>query len=240
MFDVLLASGAHRDIKVRWFTTSAVSHALVLALAIVGTRSAIDAARTAPPDDQILLFVPPAPDPPPPPDEVERADRVIKLADPPPQGFQTVPPVSAIPTVIPPVDPTQRPFDPRDFTGRGMEGGVADGVLGGTGPVRVDEIYQATTNLPDFEPAMVLSQPTPQYPAALASVGLDGRVEVQFVIDTTGRVEPSSFQVVKSTQVRFEPAARTAIMGSLFRPARLSNVPVRQLTQQAIRFVAAH
>jgi outer membrane biosynthesis protein TonB len=65
-------------------------------------------------------------------------------------------------------------------------------------------------------------------------------VEVQFVIDTLGRVEPSSFKVVKSTQRGFEAAARKAITGSLFRPARLSNVPVRQLTLQAIRFVAAH
>ena len=87
---------------------------------------------------------------------------------------------------------------------------------------------------------MVLSQPTPEYPTGLASVGIEGRVEVQFVIDTTGKVEPSSFQVVKSTQVRIEPTAQTAIMGSLFRPAQLSGVPVRQLTRQAIRFVAVH
>ena len=66
MFDVLLASGAHRDFKVRWFTTSALSHGLLLALAIGATRSAMEAARTAPPDDEILLFVPRAPEPPPP------------------------------------------------------------------------------------------------------------------------------------------------------------------------------
>jgi len=239
MFDVLLASGAHRDIKLGWFTTSALSHGLLLALAIGATRFAMEATRTAPPDDEILLFVPRAPEPPP-PIQAEKAATVINLADPPPLGFQTVPPVSEIPTVIPPVDLNQRPFDPRDFTGRGMEGGVADGVIGGTGPVRLDEIYQATTNLPGFEPAIVLSQPTPEYPAALASVGIDGRVEVQFVIDTTGRVEPSSFQVMQSTQVGFESAARMAIMGSSFRPARLSNVPVRQLSRQAIRFVATH
>lgn len=240
MFDVLPASGAHLDLKVRWLTTSALSHALVLALAIGATRSAMDAARIAPPDDEILLFVPRAPEPPPPPEPAEKPATVVNLADPPPQGFQTVPTVTEIPTVIPPVDLNQRAFDPRDFTGRGVEGGVADGVVGGTGPVRVDEIYAATTNLAGFEPAIVLSQPTPEYPAPLASVGIEGRVEVQFVIDTLGRVEPSSFKVVKSTQSGFEAAARKAITGSLFQPARLSNVPVRQLTLQAIRFVAAH
>jgi TonB family protein len=241
MFAVLPASEAHLDLKLRWVTTSALSHALLVALAVGATRSALDAARIAPPDEEILLFVPRAPEPPPPaPARAEKPAPAVNLADPPPQGFQTVPPVTEIPTVIPPVDLDQRPFDPRDFTGRGVEGGVADGVVGGTGPVRVDEIYQATTNLPGFEPAMVLSQPTPEYPAALASVGIEGRVEVQFVVDTTGRVERSSIEVVKSTQKGFEAAAREAISGSLFRPARLSNVPVRQLTLQAIRFVAAH
>jgi len=69
---------------------------------------------------------------------------------------------------------------------------------------------------------------------------MEGRVEIQFVVDTTGKVEPSSIEVVKSAQVGFEPAARTAIEGSLFRPAQLSNVPVRQLTRQSIKFVAVH
>jgi TonB family protein len=219
MFDVLPASGTHLDLKVGWFTTSALSHGLLLVLAIGATRSAMEAARIAPRDDEILLFVPRAPEPP--PIGTEKPATIVNLSDPPPQGFQTVPPVTEIPTVIPPVDLDQRPFDPRDFTGRGMEGGAA-------------------TNLPGFEPAMVLSQPTPEYPAALASVGIEGRVEVQFVVDTTGRVEPSSIEVVKSTQSGFEGAARKAITGSLFRPARLSNVPVRQLTMQAIRFVAVH
>jgi TonB family protein len=240
MFDVLPASGTHLDLKVRWLTTSALSHAVVLALAIGATRSAMDAARIAPPDDEILLFVPRPPEPAAPPERAEKPATVVNLADPPPQGFQTVPPVTEIPTVIPPVDLNQRTFDPRDFTGRGAEGGVADGVVGGNGPVRVDEIYEASTNVAGFDPATVLSQPTPEYPPALASVGITGRVEVQFVIDTMGIVEPSSFEVVESTHKTFEAAARKTITGSRFRPARLRNVPVRQLTRQAIRFVAVH
>jgi TonB family protein len=240
MFDILPASAEHLGLKAGSVTTSALSHALLVALAVASTRGALDAARIAPPENEILLFVPRAPEPPPPPTRTEKPATIVNLADPPPRGFQTVPPVTEIPTVIPRIDLNQRPFDPRDFTGRGIEGGVADGVVGGTGPVRMGEIYQATTNLPGFLPAMVLSQPTPEYPAALASVGIEGRVEIQFVVDTTGKVEPSSIEVVKSTQVGFEPAARTAIEGSLFRPARLSNVPVRQLTRQSIKFVAVH
>src|SRR6185436_11814843 len=239
MFDILPASPDHLGLKAGSVTTSALSHALLIALAVASTRAALDAARIAPAENETLLVVPRPPEPQP-PAPTEKPATIVNLADPPPQGFQTVPPVTEIPTVIPRIDLNERPFDPRDFTGRGIEGGIADGVVGGTGPVRMGEIYQATTNLPGFVPAMVLSQPTPEYPAALASVCLEGRVEIQFVVDTTGKVEPSSFEVVKSTQVGFEPAARTAILGSLFRPARLSNVPVRQLTRQSIKFVAAH
>ena len=152
MFDVLLASGAHRDIKLRWFTTSALSHGLLLALAIGATRSAMEAARTAVPNDEILLFIPRAPEAPP-PIRAEKPAIIVNLGDPPPQGFQTVPPLSEIPSVIPPVDLNQRPFDPRDFTGRGMEGGVADGVVGGTGPGPVD---QDATRQPRTSPASSL------------------------------------------------------------------------------------
>ena len=197
MFDVLPASGTHLDLKVRWLTTSALSHAVVLALAIGATRSAIDAARIAPPDDEVLLFVPRAPEPPPPPEPAVKPATVVNLADPPPQGFQTVPPVTEIPTVIPPVDLNQRAFDPRDFTGRGIEGGVADGVVGGTGPVRMDEIYQASTNLPGFQPAMVLSQPTPEYPAALASIGIEGRA-----VATRRKSPPNAASASRSRRAR--------------------------------------
>jgi hypothetical protein len=47
-------------------------------------------------------------------------------------------------------------------------------------------------------------------------------------------------KVVESTYPAFEVEARRVLAGSIFRPAQLSGVPVRQLTRQAIRFVAAH
>ena len=241
MFEVLLASEAHADLKAPWLTTSVVTHVLIIALAVVATRAALDAPQVTSPEDVILLFVPKAPEPPPPAAiKPEKPTPILSLAEPPPQGFQTVAAPSDIPNVIPPIDLNQRPLDPRDFTGRGVEGGVADGVVGGSGPVGLDAIYEATTNVAGFEPAVVLSQPMPQYPAALASVGVEGRVTIEFVIDTTGKVEPVSIRVIASTHSAFESAARRTITGSIFRPAHLSTVPVRQLTRQSVRFVAAH
>ena len=241
MFEVLVASGAHAGLKPQWLTTSVVAHGLVIALALAITQAALDGPRVTSPNEVMLLFVPKPQEPPAPPaTKPQKSAPIVSLAEPPPQGFQTVAAPSDIPNVIPPIDLDQRALDPRDFTGRGVEGGVADGVVGGTGPVAVDAIYEATTDVHGFEPAAVLSQPMPQYPAALASAGVEGRVMVEFVIDTTGKAEPVSIRVIESTHPAFELAARKAIMGAIFRPAHLGAIPVRQLTRQSVRFVAAH
>jgi TonB family protein len=245
MFEVLVASGAHLDLRARWITTSVVSHAIVVALAVASTGKALTSSAAAPPDPAMLLFVPKPPPPPPPETKPEPPMQRVVVAEPPPKGFQTVAAPQDLPTIIPPVDLTQRPLDPRDFTGRGVEGGVADGVVGGSGPVTsaleeagLDAIYEATTRDERFQPATLLSQPVPRYPPALAALGVEGRVKLEFVVDTAGKVEAGSVRILESSHHAFEDAARTTVLGAAFRPARLSARPVRQLTRQAIRFVA--
>jgi TonB family protein len=247
MFDVLLASGARLELKPAWLTTSLVTHGLVLTLAAVATRAALDTPRAMVADPAIMLFVPKPPPAPPPEVKQEPPAPSLVVAEPPPKGFQTVVALQDIPEVIPPVDLTQRPLDPRDFTGRGVEGGVAEGVVGGTGKVDdwsgaggLDAIYEATTNDERFVQATLVSQPTPRYPKALEVAGIEGRVAFEFVIDTTGRVEPVSIRILESNHAAFEAAARAALTGAIFRPARMRGRPVRQLTRQAVRFVATH
>ena len=245
MFEVLVASGAHFEFRPRWVTTSVITHALAVTLVALATQAALDNPPVSVQDVPILLFVSKAPPAPPPP-EVKREPLApsVVVAEPPPQGFQTVAALTDIPNVIPPVDLTQRALDPRDFTGRGVEGGVAEGVVGGTGKVEVwsadeglDAIYEATTNDERFEAAIVVFQPAPRYPRPLVALGVEGRVAVEFVIDTTGRVQPASIRILESTHAAFEAAARAAMAGSIFRPARLSSHPVRQLTRQSVRFM---
>lgn len=246
MFDVLVASGAHLELRARWVTTSLITHALVITLAAVATRAALDNPTVKAPEAVTLLFVPkPPPAPPPPEVKREPPPPSVVMAEPPPKGFQTVATLKDIPNVIPPVDLTQRPLDPRDFTGRGVEGGLAEGVVGGSGKVDaaaggLDAIYEATTQDERFEQASMVFQPAPKYPKALEALGIEGRVTVEFVIDTTGRVQPASIRILESTHTDFEAAARAAVAGAIFRPARLSAHPVRQLTRQAVRFVTTH
>lgn len=245
MFDVLVASAAHHQVRAQWVTTSTITHALVIALAVSVTRGALENAPPIAADPAILLFVP---KPPPPPAPEVKQEPVVSatVVAVPPKGFQTVVAPRDIPDVIPPIDLAQRPLDPRDFTGRGVEGGVASGVIGGTGKVDLggagdlSAIYEATSTDDRFEQAAIVRPPEPRYPAALAAVGIEGKVSVEFVIDTLGRVEPASIRVLQSTHQAFESSALTAVAAALFRPARLSAHPVRQLTRQSIRFVATH
>jgi protein TonB len=246
MFDVLVFSGAPIVLKPRWVSTSVGMHALAALAAVTVTRAALESPSAVRPDDAVLLFVPKAPPPPPAKAEPEPPAPAVIVTQPPPKGFQTVVALQDIPDMIPPVDLTQRALDPRDFTGQGVEGGVAAGVVGGTGTADIwaagpaaDAIYEATTVDERFTPATVVSQPAPRYPRHLEAAGLPGRVLVQFVIDTAGHVEPASIRSLESSHPAFEEAAQAAMLGSLFKPARMSGHPVRQLTRQSIRFVSA-
>jgi TonB family protein len=137
-----------------------------------------------------------------------------------------------IPRDIPPIDLSQKPFDPRDFTGKGVEGGIGTGVVGGTGPVTGEVFLEAQLD----DPVQVISQPQPRYPPVLASAGITGRVEMQFIVDTTGHVEGPSFKVLKTSHPAFAEPAREAILKSVFKPAKFKGRAVRQLVQQAVAF----
>ena len=166
---------------------------------------------------------------------------MLVAVNPPPKGFQTVIPPAEIPRVIPPVDLNQKVLDPRNFTGKGVEGGIAGGVVGGTGKADAETPATAVYQAGDLdEPAEVISQPPPRYPSFLEQAGIPGVVAVQFVIGPQGSVEPGSVEVISATDSAFVAPARESILGSSFRPARFHGQKVRQLARQTIRFAIAN
>lgn len=172
---------------------------------------------------------------------------LILSANPPPRGFQVVEAVGDIPTEIPPIDPNARILDPRDFSGRGAEGGVGWGVVGGTGPVDQvpgeyrEGLYNYTAEVADvrFTPAQLVVKPTFEYPVILRDAGIPGRAVVQFVIDTIGHVEPESVKILERTDEAFADAARAGVLDARFTPARYGSRPVRQLSKWPVRFTLA-
>ena len=230
MFDVLPASGSHQSVKTKWVMTSMIAHVVLMALAVMATRDALEATRRADSKEPMLLFFPRTSVP-----EPTTSVATGAITEPPPE-LETLPSPSEIPSPITPMDLTRR-IDPRDLVALGSERRTTDGVVGTGTVARPDGIYEATSAPAGFEPAILLSQPEPKYPATLLSAGLAGAVLVEFVIDTTGRVEAGSIRMVESSHQLFEAAARSAVLGAKFRPARLSGRAVRQITRQRVRFL---
>ena len=257
MLDVLVASRASHIIRPRWLTGSLVLHGLAFALIFEATRAtaAIPRVTLA---DTTLLFLPRLAPPAVRPAGMQRpgggggdgggAGGIIISANPPPKGFQTVLAPTEIPSGIPAVDLQQRAMDPRDFSGRGVEGGAARGVAGGTGefdPAELLPEQAAGEPIPEtladarFEPAELISQPMPRFPPVLLAAGVSGRVVLQFVVDTLGAVETPSLTVLESSHPGFDASARESVASAVFHPAHLGSYPVRQLTKQPVRFIAS-
>ncbi len=188
-------------------------HAAVIFAAVKVTTGAAEGIKKIV-ADTTMVFLKPPPPPPPPPDQPP--PDVIVSQNPPPKGFQTVVAPTDIPKDIPPIDLDEKPFDPKDFTGKGVEGGIAAGIVGGTGPVTGEVFLEAQLD----DPVQPISIPTPRYPPVLQSAGIAGRVELQYVVDTTGHAEPASFKVLKTTHPAFVEPAKEAIAKGVFKPAK--------------------
>src|SRR3989442_5991962 len=126
------------------------------------------------------------------------------------KGFQTVAAPDVIPTIIPPVN-LQEKFDPKDYSGTGVEGGIGTGIVPTGNEVFMEAIVE--------EKPSVLSGPQPQYPELLRQAGIQGRVMVQAIIDTSGRAEPPSLKVISSPNPPLAQPGQTDVLQTLFRPA---------------------
>jgi TonB family protein len=66
-----------------------------------------------------------------------------------------------------------------------------------------------------------ISGPKLNYPKLLREAGVQGRVLVQAIIDSSGRAERASVRVIQSPNPGFDSAARDYILGALFLPGRV-------------------
>lgn len=228
MFDNLIESKPKKQRTLGQTTVSVVVHALLIFGAIKATQGVAEEMANRPIDTTMIFMKPPEPvkqpEPPPPED-------VVVSANPPPKGFQTVIAPTDIPKDIPPIDLNQKPFDPKDFTGKGIEGGVATGVVGGTGPVDLNTVV--TSAEADEQPQLLSAGPK-RVPPGME--GVPARVQFEFIVDTVGRAEARSIKVLSSTNKLFEEPAREMVAKSVFKPGRQGGRAVRVLVTQAVSF----
>jgi protein TonB len=233
MLTTLLESKRKKETSAGGTALSIVFHVVIISLLVWVTANAgTEMAKERRQEDvkfvQVKKPPPPEPEKPPPPQVV--------VTPPPPKGFQVpVPPVN-IPDKIPDVDLSKSVTNEADFSGKGVEGGVARGVAGGTGHVNNDQPY---FEFQVEKPVLAREgNPAPPYPSMLESARVAGEVMAQFVVDTTGRADMSTFKVLKSTNDLFTNSVKNVLPKWHFYPAETGGRKVKQVVQQPFIFKA--
>ena len=88
----------------------------------------------------------------------------------------------------------------------------------------------------------VVRDPTsaaPVYPSKLLAKSIEGSTFVHYVVDTTGMVDTTTIQVVRTTHLEFADAVRTALALMKFHPAVQASRKVRQWVEQNFSFKIA-
>lgn len=217
MFEHLIESKRKADPKKAFGLgfVSLVGHSVLVVLAVIATLTAGEAAEDIVPDT-LMVFLN---------QEEQKQEEQPVIDIPQLKGFQTVVAPTNIPTNIPPIN-LQEHFDPKDYTGSGVEGGIGTGVT-------PDQVFLESVV---EERPEVLSGPQPQYPDLLRQAGIQGRVIVQAIVDTSGRAEPPSVKVIQSPNPGFDQPAKNYVLRALFRPARVHGRAVRVLINLPIDF----
>jgi len=79
--------------------------------------------------------------------------------------------------------------------------------------------------------------PTPRYPGMLERAGVEGRLLVRFVVDSTGKVDPKQMEFPATAERGFVESIKYALLHSRYFPAELGGIRVRQLVQQEFVFL---
>lgn len=226
MFNVLLESSARTPRRTGWTIGSAAIHATMIASAVALTLSAPPA-----PDVEAMLPIIPWMPPTEPP------------ASPEPQRLEPV--QGPLTTTIVEVPNLPFVFDPVISREPLLDDPFARGASGEPGPDIVGDVFPRTpiVNNRPYTPNDVERQvaprpdnPSPEYPPGLRAAMVEGTVVVQFVVDTSGRVEPRSIAIVRATHPQFAESTRRWLTRTRYWPAQIQGVPVRQLVQQEIGF----
>lgn len=232
MFNQLLESKAKKEKMAGATVVTTILYAALISLAVWATADAgIKKDKTS---NQSVKFVeikkePPKEEPkdkPPPPKEV-----VIK--PPPPKGFQVLRAPVKIDVKIPEIDLSKSVTNEADFSGKGVKGGVASGVVGGTAIVTNQTYFEFQVE----KPAQAASgNPSPRYPEVLKSSGVEGKVMAQFVVLETGRADMDTFKILSSDNDLFSSAVKNVLPSMRFLPAEIGGKKVRQLVQLPFEF----
>lgn len=234
MFANLIESKPKKQKRAGGVLFSAVLHAVLITAAVYGTLQAKDAIEKPKAEKVEFVEMKKKDEPPPPKEQPKPPPPDVVVKAPPPKGFQVLTAPIKIPDVLPDIDLSKKVTNEEDFSGKGVAGGIAKGVVGGTPQPVSDQPYfefqveKQVAALPD--------NPRPRYPDMLRSANVEGEVLAQFVVDTSGRAEMNTFKVLKSSHDLFTNSVKSALANMRFYPAEVGGRKVKQLVQMPFVF----
>ena len=189
----------------------------------------------------------PKPEPPkqkkaPTPPKVVNVPMPKVVAPAPPQGFKVVAPPVTVPTNLPAIDLSKAITNENDFSGKGVAGGSANGVKGGTGKEgdtgkEAGDAHQGPYMEFQVEkPVEKIGGDAPEYPSILRDQGITGKVLAQFVVGENGRYEGGSLKILDSSNPAFSAAVKDALPRMRFSAAQIGGKKVSQLVQMPFVF----
>ena len=222
MFSTLLESRSARERPGKGGAASLIFHVLVGSLAVYATAAA-HGGRTIVDHRPNVIFV----DPKKAPAQSKLPNKPVRLRLPTPR----LPAPIDIPDQIPDVDMTKPVTNADDWRGTAVTGEAtsASATTAGGG-----DTYSAKQV--ERQASVVPGSPIPRYPEVLTSAGVEGQVSVEFVVDTTGRADMSTFKVLSSAHDAFSEEVRSAVARMRFYPAEAGGRRVKELVQIPFTF----
>jgi TonB family protein len=228
MFSLLIESRPVRRRSPAGFAASVVLHGILVAGAVITTSHATGP-RTSRAPEVVLPVYAPVTTPP----TVVPVPRPPAPISPPPVGPGIVNVPIEVPNGILPADPlramisTDQPIDFRIGTPT-RAGTPEPAALPGAGVLLGDQV--------EVPVALNRRSPLPRFPLSLKNAGVEGMARLSFVVDTLGRVEIETAQVIESTHPAFAAAVQATLSRLRFSPARVGGHPVRQLVEFPVQF----
>jgi periplasmic protein TonB len=238
MFDTLIESKPKKQRGLGGTAVSILLHAVVITLVAYVTAHAGQKVLEKNREEKVDFVQTKPKEPPPPETPKPPPPKDVVMAPPPPKGFQVLTAPINIPDKIPDVDLSKAVTDEKDFSGKGVAGGKANGVVGGV-PQNSDQPY---FEFQVEKPALPREgNPNPKYPSMLESSRVEGEVLAQFVVDTSGKADMSTFKVLSSSNELFASSLKSTLPQWKFYPAEAGGHKVKQIVQLPLKFnVPAH
>jgi protein TonB len=227
----LLESERRSQKSFRHTAISVIIHAAAITLAVYATANAGDVVKAT--VEVPIPVNPPQPGKPAPANPP--VSRVLGTRTPVAPRAPVIDPPTVICDKLPRIDPSGSESPPESLFTSGRS--LSDSGEGASGSAI--EAGEPWLESQVEKPALPRDgNPSPTYPSTLERSRVEGTVLSQFVVDTLGRADMRTFQLLASTNELFSASLRAALPRWRFYPAEAGGHKVKQIVQLPLKFVA--